>query len=180
MDITDVVVSGYALLTIAGQVIALVLLVILLFRLEGGAGRWVGAHGLGLMLAVALLATAGSLYFSEIAGWTPCKLCWFQRIFMYPQVFLLAFALWKRDRGIAPYILILSVIGLLFASYHYGEQVWAALHPVPEGGLVPCDETGVSCRSTPFFRFGYVTIPLMAATAFLLNILGSLITKKRG
>ncbi len=130
------------------------------------------------MLIVAAAATSGSLYFSDIAGWTPCKDCWYQRIFMYPQVLLLAVALWKKDRHIALYILTLSIIGMGIAIDHYAEQVEAAFAAVgaPEiDPLIPCDNSGVSCAKTEIhFTFGYITIPMMALTAFVLNMIGSL------
>jgi disulfide bond formation protein DsbB len=179
MDLTDIIVSTYSVLTIAGQIIVIG---ILLFWLTGIRSVWLdflARRGLPLMLLVAFLATVGSLYFSEIAGWEPCRLCWYQRIFMYPQVLLLGYALWKRDYTVAPYIFLLSFVGLFIAFYHYGEQVTAALFPAVIDPSVPCDESGVSCAATPFFHFGYVTIPLMAATAFALNIAGSLLYRRQ-
>lgn len=171
------IVSFLSILTIVGQLIAFVLIVLLLrsaFGSGDGRGlRWVAGHGLSLMLIVAGIATAGSLYFSDIALWTPCKLCWYQRIFMYPQVVLLIIALWKRDQTIARYMLPLCLFGIVIASSHYIEQVSAALAP-PADPSIPCDTSGVSCASTPFFHFGYITIPMMALTAFALNALGSL------
>lgn len=171
------IVGFLSVLTIAGQLIALALIVLLL-RSAFGSGdarglRWVAGHGLALMLIVAGVATAGSLYFSDVALWTPCKLCWYQRIFMYPQVVLLLIAIWKRDQNIARYILPLCLIGIVIASNHYFEQVSAALAP-PADPSIPCDTSGVSCASTPFFHFGYITIPMMALTAFALNALGAL------
>ncbi len=165
-----------SVLTVFGQALSLVLIVCLLLehatKQPSALATWIARHGLLLMLIVAAVSTAGSLFFSDIAGWTPCKLCWYQRIFMYPQVPLLALAWWKRDRGIARSILLLSLFGLVIATGHYKEQVLAALHPAAEA-LKPCDATGVSCAKTPIFEFGYITIPLMAFTAFLLNITGS-------
>ncbi|MEM7737254.1 MAG: disulfide bond formation protein B, partial [Deinococcota bacterium] len=32
---------------------------------------------------IALVATAGSLYFSEVRNFIPCTFCWYQRILMY-------------------------------------------------------------------------------------------------
>ncbi len=177
MEYTQTIVSALSALTVIGQAIAMVLAVMLMRRSVLSSSsllQWVSKHGMTLMLITASIATVGSLYFSEVAGWTPCRLCWFQRIFMYPQVVLLALALWKKDKGIAPYILVLSIIGLLIATLHYGEQVSAALFPTEIDPNVPCDTSGTSCRSTPFFHFGYITIPMMAWTVFLLNILGSL------
>lgn len=173
-----------AVLTIIGQVISLgVLLLLVLSWMKGKSStmlEWLQAHGLLLILIVSMTATLGSLYLSEIAEWNPCKYCWLQRIFMYPQVVLLALALYKRDRGIAAYILPLCVIGLLFASYHYYIQMYDIV-AAPTNPATPCDASGESCVKTPFVEFGYVTIPLMAWTAFLLNMLGSVVLlKKRG
>lgn len=133
---------------------------------------WIGRHGLALMFIVAITAMLGSLYFSEISGWTPCKDCWLQRIFMYPQVILLALALWKRDTRIAPYILALCLIGMCFSAYHYFIQMQNIIAS-PANPATPCDASGVSCVKTPFVEFGYITIPLMALTAFLLNAVGA-------
>lgn len=173
------VISFTAVLTVAGQIIAVVLIAAAATRVLPRVRAFVLRHILILLLVAPLLSMIGSLYFSEIAGWTPCRLCWFQRIFLYPQVFMLLLALYRRDRGVIPYILLLSTIGIVIAGWHYGEQLWAAAHPLES--LEPCDNTGVSCASTPFFHFGYITIPMMALTAFLLNIAGSVIAlSKRG
>lgn len=175
MDLTSSVVTGLSVLTIIGQCIVVLLALAIIFEWNGHLASdavvsFVAKHALVFMLIVAVIATSGSLFFSEVAGWAPCADCWYQRIFMYPQVILLALALWKRDRGIVSYILILSIIGSLIAIDHYSDQVVAALTPADP--LKPCDATGVSCAATPFFHFGYITIPMMAMTAFFLNIIG--------
>lgn len=171
------VVTALSVLTVAGQTIAAVLAVVLVRDWMTGRtsslGAWVARRGILLMFVVALVGTAGSLYFSDVAGWTPCKLCWYQRIFLYPQVLLLGLALWKRDARIAQYVLLLSAVGATIAIGHYAEQVSAALFPAVVDPSQPCDTTGVSCASTPFFHFGYITIPMMALTAFVLNALGA-------
>jgi disulfide bond formation protein DsbB len=177
MDFTDILVTSYSVLTVLGQLIIVGLITLMLTKPASSILKKISDNGLLLMLIIAVLGTLGSLYFSEIAHWTPCKKCWLQRIFMYPQVILLAYALWKRDRGVAPYVLLLSIIGVVIAGVHYEEQIQAALFPPP--AEVPCDETGVSCASTPFFHFGYITIPMMALTAFALNIVGSWVMMRR-
>lgn len=121
--------------------------------------------GLLLGLALAFSGTLLSLYYSEGLGFPPCPLCWWQRIFLYPQVILFALALWKRlpgqgGRDIADYSIALSVVGLGFALYHHALQV------LPSGSL-PCPAEGVvSCAQRFVFEFGYITFPLMAATLF--------------
>jgi disulfide bond formation protein DsbB len=123
---------------------------------------------------VALTAALGSLFFSEIALYEPCKLCWFQRIFMYPQVILFSIALMKDDKKIARYSLPLSIIGISISSYHYFISTFTN---VASSGV--CSATGPSCIFDYFTEYGYVTIPLMAFTAFLMLILFSIIGKKK-
>lgn len=120
-------------------------------------------NGIALAFFVSLFATAISLFYSDVAGFEPRKLCWFQRIFMYPQVFVLGLAWFRKDRKIIDYALTLAVIGGLFAFYH---------NYIYYGGisLFPCDAfgLGVSCTKRYVFEFGYITIPLMSLTSFLL------------
>jgi disulfide bond formation protein DsbB len=176
-DYTFTIVDVLSALTVIGQLISVLLLLILLQNMRKGVaassiGRWVSEHGLLLMFVIACISTLGSLFLSEVAGWNPCKLCWFQRIVMYPQLVMLVIALWRRDRGVAPYLLALSLIGLAIAAYHYVIQLQNIVAS-PLNPATPCDASGESCVKTPFIVFGYVTIPLMAFTAFVLNALGS-------
>lgn len=175
-----------SVLTIIGQCIAVIVSVLFLQTIirrtpYGRLLGWIRNHSIPLMLTVALTATLGSLFFSEIAEWTPCKDCWLQRIVMYPQVVLLAIALWKKDQKIAIYILALSLIGIGLATDHYIDQLEAHLYPIADKEgvnilLKPCDATGVSCAATQIdFYFGYITIPMMALAGFMLNALGSLL-----
>lgn len=169
MDFTSSLVTGYSVLTIGTQVATLVLAFSLFAKPLSSCLAWMKKNALAIMFTGALLATLGSLYFSEIAGWSPCMKCWYQRIFMYPQVVILLVALVRKDRMAAHSVLWLSLIGLAIAGEHYAEQVNLVLNPADPA--VPCDETGVSCARTPFFHFGYITIPMMAASVFLLNAL---------
>jgi disulfide bond formation protein DsbB len=172
------VVRFLSVLTLVGQIIALLMIVLLSAGLWSNVLKWMQKHGLLLMLIVAIVATLGSLFLSDIAGWNPCKFCWLQRIFMYPQVILLSIALWKRDHAIAPYIAGLCLVGLALASYHYYIQIYDIVVP-PADPAIPCDESGESCARTPFLHLGYITIPLMAWTGFLLNLLGSIALMRR-
>ena len=113
---------------------------------------------------VSLIATFGSLVYSDVIGYEPCKLCWFQRIFMYPGVLLYGIALWKKDYGIRIYGAWLSVIGAFIALFHYvGQLGWNPL------GL-ECLAIGqsASCSKNFVMIFGYITIPMMALSAFIL------------
>ena len=123
------------------------------------------AHAISLAFTAALLATLGSLTYSEILGYEPCKLCWIQRILMYPQVLILGLAVWgrhKRSRALLDASLILSAVGTLVALYRYLLQLGVA-------PALPCAAVGysVSCSQRFVMEFGYITIPLMALSAFL-------------
>jgi disulfide bond formation protein DsbB len=124
---------------------------------------------------IALTATLGSLFYSEVAKYTPCMLCWWQRIFMYPQTVLIALGIVKKDKNVADYGMGLSAIGALLAGYHYYIQV---------GGATPlsCDTVGysISCAQKFTTDFGYVTIPAMSLSAFVAIYLLLSISKHAG
>jgi len=125
-------------------------------------------------LIIALVATGGSLYLSEIAHFEPCRLCWYQRIFMYPLVFLLGISLWKKTKDVWIYVLPLAIVGAVIALYHYYLQVTPS-------ALAPCSTVGisVSCSERPFIHFGYITIPWMSLSAFTLIIIGMFLRKSK-
>lgn len=120
-------------------------------------------HATLLAFAVVVVSTAGSLFFSEILGWTPCKLCWIQRIFMYSSVFILAWSMWRGDQpnGLN-YAAMLSVPGSLVAAYHVGLHQFERFLPA-----ATCGAGEVSCAASYTFWYGYITIPMMALTGFL-------------
>ena len=156
-------------LTVIGQLIIVGLLISFVARNQKFSNsliQFFGKNALVFAFVVALIATAGSLLYSEIIGFEPCKLCWFQRIFMYPQVVLFGLTLWKRNYGIAFYGIALSTIGAVISAYHYLLQIGVA-------PSLPCSAVGysVSCSQRFVLQFGYITIPMMALTAFLLIIL---------
>jgi disulfide bond formation protein DsbB len=115
-----------------------------------------------IAFAAALIATLGSLYFSEILKFVPCDLCWYQRIFMYPQVIILGIAVAKKNYEIAIYSSILSLIGICISSYHYLIQKVSFIGESSNScGLVPCNSQYINW-------FGFVTIPFLALTAFII------------
>lgn len=119
-------------------------------------------NGLLLAFFISLIATLGSLFYSEIAGFDPCRLCWYQRIFMYPQVILLGVAYLRKDFKIIPYSVYLSLVGMGIALYHnyiYYIRTSSSFCGVAD-----------DCIKRYIFEFGYITIPIMAVTAFFLII----------
>lgn len=119
-----------------------------------------GHAALWLAASVALTATAGSLYLSEIAGFVPCTLCWYQRIAMYPLVVVLGIAAWRGDFAIRRYVVPLATIGAAIAAYHVALQ---RLPGLPSGGC----SLNLPCSAIDLERFGFVTTPVMALIAFL-------------
>jgi disulfide bond formation protein DsbB len=126
---------------------------------RSAVARMVGDQALGLAFVVAAVAMAGSLYFSEVASFPPCRLCWYQRIAMYPLVPLLGIAAVRRDRGIAPYAAALAGVGALISAYH----VLLERYPSLESSV--CEPTN-PCTLIWVRRFGYLTIPAMALSGF--------------
>lgn len=119
-------------------------------------------YGLYLAWLVAIVATGGSLWFSEVRQFVPCALCWWQRIWMYPQVLLLGIGSYLNDRKAAIYTLPLALIGLGTSTYHYlGQKVEGFLPLGSCTGGVPCDMQYIDW-------FGFISIPFLAGVAFLL------------
>jgi disulfide bond formation protein DsbB len=110
---------------------------------------------------ISLVATIGSLFFSEVMGLPPCLLCWYQRVAMYPLVLVIGAGIVMRDSRVRNYALPLSLAGLVISVYHnllyYGV--------IPES-LTPCTQ-GISCTSRQIEWLGFITIPLMALAAFI-------------
>jgi disulfide bond formation protein DsbB len=111
----------------------------------------------GLQAAV---ATLGSLYFSEVMKFTPCTLCWYQRICMYPLVAILGVGIWKKNRDLPYYVLPLSITGWLISVKHN----WGYYHTAGIGqGYCLLGET---CNVQYLNWLGFISIPLLSLTAF--------------
>jgi disulfide bond formation protein DsbB len=122
--------------------------------------------------AASLTATLGSLFFSEVMKYEPCELCWYQRILMYPMVILLGAAYVRKDFKAAFYSLILSGIGLAISLYHYSLQKISFLsESAPSCGRVPCTGEYINWM-------GFITIPFLALSGFIIIFIASLLTLK--
>ncbi len=108
----------------------------------------------------ALVATVGSLFLSEVLKYPPCVLCWYQRICMYPLAIILAIGVLKKDTNVVWYAFPLAIIGFSIAFYH--NLLYYKI--IPES-IQPC-ATGISCTTTYFAWFGFVTIPFLSLLAF--------------
>ena len=119
-----------------------------------------GRAALGVAAAIAVVATLGSLYYSEVQGFVPCELCWIQRICMYPLAVLLTIAAVRGDVGIRTYAWPLCLVGTGFASYH----TW--LQAFPEGSSGFCT-LEAPCTVRHVWELGFVSLPFMALSAFV-------------
>ncbi|TAK57051.1 disulfide bond formation protein B [Patescibacteria group bacterium] len=129
-------------------------------------------YSLHLAFVQSVVATFGSLFFSEVMHLTPCTLCWYQRILMYPLIWITAVGIMKKDKNSPLYILPLAIFGWLIALYH--NLLYYKLIP---DTLSPCS-LGVSCTTKYFAWFGFVTIPLLSFVAFSIIIACVLAYKK--
>lgn len=120
-------------------------------------------YALYIAFIQAWLATLGSLFYSQIIGLTPCVLCWYQRILMYPLVILFTVAIIRKDKNIPYYVLPMTIIGSLIAAYQYLLQ----MTPLGAVELTKCDLTN-PCSKIDAIYLGFITIPLMSLAAFFL------------
>ncbi|NCS32175.1 disulfide bond formation protein B [bacterium] len=121
-------------------------------------------NGLWIAFLIAFVSTFGSLYLSEILELPPCTLCWYQRALMYPQTIILLVAAVRKHVFVKDYIIPLSIIGGMIASYHYFIQRFPAV-------AASCGISSESCTTVYEYYYGYITIPVMALTGFVLTAL---------
>lgn len=120
---------------------------------------------------VSIIATLGSLYFSDIRGFIPCELCWYQRILMYPLTIILGIGTFQNDPSVRRFVLPMASIGWGISLFHYLQQKvpgFAAIKPCANG--VPCNVQYINW-------LGFITIPFLALTAFTLIIILMVVLK---
>ncbi|MCZ7532499.1 MAG: disulfide bond formation protein B [Acidimicrobiia bacterium] len=154
----------FALAALAANIVTIVLVVLGIMGRLQNRNPFEALRGLTLWFAgtVALAATLGSLYLSEIAHLIPCRYCWFQRIAMYPLVVILLMAAYRRDSMARLYAATIATIGLGIAAYHRFIQAF------PDLDSGSCAATGPLCSGYYIKEFGFVTIPYMSLSAFAL------------
>ncbi|HYI62382.1 MAG TPA: disulfide bond formation protein B [Acidimicrobiales bacterium] len=151
-----------AVLALLGSVVLAGLVVgVAVPSLRVGLRRQLAGQGVALATVVALVATLGSLYLSEVADFPPCRLCWFQRIAMYPLVVVLGLGALRRDAGARLTGLVLAGLGLAVNLWHGAVEI----RPSLEGS--GCDPAN-PCSIRWVEELGFWTIPRMATVAFVL------------
>jgi disulfide bond formation protein DsbB len=119
----------------------------------------IGDQAIRLAWLIAVAATLGSLYYSEIADFEPCRFCWYQRIAMYPLALILGIAAFTKDHKVARYVIPMASIGGGIAAYHY------LIQHVPGLSTGACSTT-VPCSAPWVWEFEFVSIPFMALVSF--------------
>lgn len=140
--------------------IVVTVLVLVDFRTRKRLTQIVQKFGLLVAFASASGSALMTLVYSEMFGIIPCGLCWLERIALYPQVLLLAVALYFKDALVSRYGIALSSVGLIISLYH---------HYIQMGGsqFIKCPASGAGdCAKRFMFEFDFVTFPLLAAILF--------------
>jgi Disulfide bond formation protein DsbB len=149
----------FALLAVLAAALAVTIVVARVFHIGDHLLDAIASVRVWLAWLIAAVAMAGSLYFSEYANFVPCKLCWFQRIGMYPLAVVLLIAALRRDDGIRRYVVPIAAIGGAISAYHYLIE-WR-----PSLGTGSCD-IDAPCTVAWFRQFGFISLPLMALCGF--------------
>jgi disulfide bond formation protein DsbB len=151
---------------LASHVLLIILLLAFVFRRTWGREvfSFISKHAILLAFLVSSVAVLGSLFYSEIMGFEPCILCWWQRVLLYPLPIIFGTALWKKDRSPFLYAVPLAVLSAVTALY----QSYTSLGG---GSILPCTAVGGACSRVYVLAFSYITIPFMSLTIALYILL---------
>jgi disulfide bond formation protein DsbB len=169
---THDVIVALAVLGVIGQVLGAVLILAAVAAVAGARGplrairRLLWGYELWAAFVVAAIATGGSLFFSEVAHFVPCELCWYQRICMYPLSILTLLLAYHGDHRAARYLLPLPVVGAGVSIYH----LLIENKVIKEPAQCLISAPGSGCGTKWINEFGYITIPTLALTGFVLLI----------
>ncbi len=164
MTAIERIITAGAILGLAILVLFIAVLILSKRRPDHSVTQLMNRVSLPLAVLIVSVAVLGSLYFSQIALYEPCNLCWWQRVCMFPLLIILILAWRKRDAGAKKYVYVLAGIGAVLAAYNSYLQIWppSSQHCVL-GGLVDCSTRYV-------FTLGFITIPFISLVSFLLII----------
>ncbi len=160
-DIIPAIANSIPLYVLAAQICLTLLIIAILLKPKflDAALSSVSIDSRSLAFLISMTAMCGSLFYQFGMQYTPCELCWFQRIFMYPLPFIIGVSLIRKRDDVFEFAIPLCVVGALIASYHYLIQVFSV-------SSFACSPDG-SCSLVQSMAFGYITIPLMSLTAFI-------------
>ena len=152
------------------QLVSVFVVILLFLGKKNSVLDFIDKHFIYLGFFISLFSVIFSLVYSEVIKFTPCMLCWWQRVFLFPQLFIFGVALWDKDRKIIRYSLPLLCAGFIISIYqnliyYFGEK-----------STGPCDASGVSCYQHLVSVFGgYISIPMLALTSFLFLLVITLV-----
>ncbi|MCV9886986.1 disulfide oxidoreductase [Metabacillus halosaccharovorans] len=121
---------------------------------------------------ISLIATLGSLFFSEVLHYIPCTLCWYQRILMYPLTIILGVAFYYGERTVYKYVLPIAMIGMATSFYHY------TLQKLPFMQKLEMCSSGIPCSGEYINVLGFITIPFLAFISFTFITINMLIIRR--
>ncbi len=176
--LASAIVYALSIATVIGQILAIFLFFTLVFRKKLGNNKHakkiinlISENYITLIFVVGAMASAGSLSLSEIANFAPCKLCWYQRVFMYPIALISLTSLVFNEGRVKKFVLAFSTVGILISVYHILMQVFPK--------AFECSDEVAKCSAVQFAEFGYITIPVMSFTAFAIVLLISLLGREK-
>jgi disulfide bond formation protein DsbB len=153
------VTTNYFIAT-GGILLAFVGIILLIDSLRGNyLEKHIRQHGLYVAGLLIFVSTAMALVYSEVFGLVPCGLCWLERIFLFPQLILIAVAFYYKDTAFPRYGIALSVLGFTISLYHHIIQMTG-------NELVPCLASSGDCTRRYLFEYGFMTLPLLGAITF--------------
>lgn len=136
-------------------------------------GEFVKSNILCIVFIISFLSVVGSLIYSELNDFTPCFLCWWQRVLIYPQALISLIAIIRKEKQIVFYLIPFSILGILISLYQ-SYVYWGG------ESLLPCTAEGGECSRVYVLEYGYITIPFMALSAFVYLLTASIIYWKNG
>ena len=165
MDLTNITNTVLAVGTIVVEVASVLLLVMIFTKDRGDLARWFSEKSLALITLVSVGSMIASLVYSEIIGYSPCLMCWYQRVAIYGIAIVSLVALIKKQsKEVWSYVSTLSVIGVVVAAFHVFSRF-------TNSEVFDCSASGPSCLQELFTKFGYIDIPVMSLSALIFIIL---------
>jgi len=172
MDLTNTINTLLAIGTVLIEALCVLLLVMIITKDKGPLAKWFYEKSLILIFLVSGGSMLASLVYSEIIGYTPCLMCWYQRIAIYGIAIISFVALIKKhSKEVWSYISTLSVIGAVVAMVHVFSRF-------TNSEIFDCSASGPSCLQELFTKFGYIDIPVMSLSALVFIIL-LIVNRKR-
>src|SRR3989344_4169756 len=135
-----------------------------------GVMNFLGRYAVAFAFLVSIASIAGSLFYSEVVGYEPCTLCWWLRVFLYPQAVIFGVALFRKYNNAFVYALPLTLLALLVSAYFSYTSLGGS-------SIIACTSAEGACSKVFVKEFGYITIPMMGLTVVLYLLLLTWVNK---